>query len=216
MKIPLVYPKIPDGTNCPLKQCAVYEKYDGTNLHWVWTPEFGWTDFGTRRNRFSLDSKGIAEFEVEHPSLREAPVIFLRAFSSIVNNPPHKIILFTEFLGENSFAGNHLYSDKKRLILFDAMVNGKMLEPKQFSDAFATYNPPEEFDDEFDVPRIIYTGKYTGQLVEDVRRGKYPVNEGVVIKGVVDGQVYMTKVKTNAYMNKLKLQFKDNWQDYWE
>ena len=38
----LVYPKIPDSKNCPHEQCVAFEKYDGTNLHWVWEVELGW------------------------------------------------------------------------------------------------------------------------------------------------------------------------------
>ena len=204
MKIPLIYPKIPENKNVMLGRCVAFEKLDGTNMHWVWMPGKGWTHFGTRRTRFTLDEAGMAEFKTVHPELEEAPHIFLRAFVPIVNNPPHEIILFTEFLGEHSFAGNHQPEDKKRLVLFDAMVNGKLLETKPFLDAFATYNPPEEFEDEFDMPAIVYSGKYTGQFVEDVRKGKYPVNEGVVVKGIVDGQIFMTKIKTNDYLKRLR------------
>lgn len=204
MKIPLFYPKIPENKHIIIGKCVAWEKLDGTNMHWIWTPKIGWSHFGTRRTRFTLDDTGILEFKSVHPELEEAPYIFLRAFTSIVNNPSHEIILFTEFLGEKSFAGSHQVEDKKRLVLFDAMINGKLLEPKQFIDAFSTYNPPEEFEDEFDLPAVVYSGKYTGQFTEDVRKGKYPVNEGVVVKGVVDNEIVMTKIKTNKYLKKLQ------------
>lgn len=214
MKISLSYPKIPDGTNCPLKQCVAFEKVDGTNIHFTWKD--GAFKFGTRRDEFPLNDDGIKEFSLAHVGLEEAPLIFLRAFTGILNKPTHEVTLFTEFLGKNSFAGAHQPNDKKKLILFDAMVNGKLLDTKQFLDSFSTYNPPLEFEDEFDIPKIVYSGKYTGQFVEDVRAGKYPVNEGVICKGVVKGQVYMTKIKTNAYMEKLKLSFNESWKNYWE
>lgn len=204
MKVSLVYPKIPENKNVFLGQCIAFEKLDGTNMHWVWTPGVGWSAFGTRRTRFDLTDEGIAEFKKEHSELSEAPHIFQRAFKGIINNPPHEVILFTEFLGDNSFAGAHKAEDKKRLVLFDAMVNGKMLLPKQFLDSFSTFNPPEEYEDEFDLPAVIYSGKYTGQFTEDVRNGKYKVNEGVVVKGLVKGELFMTKIKTKEYLKRLR------------
>jgi len=204
MKVPLVYPKIPENSDKFLTKCVAFEKIDGTNMHWIWTPGVGWNCFGTRRTRFTLDDKGISEFKTTHPELEEAPHIFLRAFQPIVNNPPHELILFTEFYGPNSFAGSHRAEDKKKLVLFDAMINGKLLSPSQFLDAFSTYNPPEEYEDEFDLPTLVYSGKYSGQFVEDVRKGKYPVNEGVIVKGVVDGEVFMTKIKTKSYLKRLE------------
>ena len=54
-------------------------------------------------------------------------------------------------------------------------------------------------------------------FAENVREGNYNVNEGVICKGVLkDGQIWMAKIKTKAYMNKLKESFKDKWKDYWE
>jgi hypothetical protein len=49
------------------EQCIAFEKYDGTNLHWVWEIELGWYAFGTRRRRFDLDEMGMAEFNAAHP-----------------------------------------------------------------------------------------------------------------------------------------------------
>ncbi len=217
MKIPLIYPKIPGPANCPLKQCVVFEKLDGTNMHWKFTPGIGWTHFGTRRTQFSLDDNGIVEFGKTHPEISEAPHLFLRSMIGIVNAPIclNEIILYTEFLGNNSFAGSHLSSDRKKLVLFDALINGRILDPKSFIDAFSSYNPPDEFDDDFDLPKIVYQGKFSGQLVEDIRNGKYKVNEGVIIKGPYKGEVYMCKVKTNEYLNRLKKSF-DDWENYWE
>jgi hypothetical protein len=37
----LYYPKIPGSRHAPLERCLAFEKYDGTNLHWSWDPDFG-------------------------------------------------------------------------------------------------------------------------------------------------------------------------------
>lgn len=230
MKIPLVYPKIPDTTGCPLKKCIAYEKYDGTNLHWVWEDTLGWYAFGTRRDRFDLDERGIAAFNEAHPGLSEAVSLFEKSYKFL----PYKyscvsddkeVTIFTEFLGDKSFAGTHQENDPKRLIILDASIirNDKqyMAPPMQFAIDYGHFDDDPENNAGsktlgFHFPRMLYSGSYSGQLVEDIRNGKYQVNEGAVIKGVVNGQTYMAKVKTNAYMERLKTQFKDNWKDYWE
>ena len=67
------------------------------------------------------------------------------------------------------------------------------------------------------IPRIVFQGKFTGQFTEDVRRGRYGVAEGVVVKGGNGGDdVWMAKIKTIAYMEKLKQAFADGWEEYWE
>jgi hypothetical protein len=34
-RVKLAYPKIPGSKDSPLATCIVFEKYDGTNFHWV-------------------------------------------------------------------------------------------------------------------------------------------------------------------------------------
>ena len=61
-RIQLSHPKIPGSAAAPLEQCVAFEKYDGTNIHWAWNREIGWHAFGTRRNRYDLDTHGEREF----------------------------------------------------------------------------------------------------------------------------------------------------------
>jgi hypothetical protein len=213
-KVNLVYPKIPDSRNSPSKHCIAFEKYDGTNLHWVWEPELSWYGFGTRRDRFDLDEMGIADFNKAHPGLEEAAEIFIRDFASQLdelfrNNSKYnapEIIVFTEFLGENSFAGMHKKDDPKQLILFDVQTDKGMLSPKEFVQDFQDFN----------IAKVIYEGKLTGKFKDDVREGKYNVAEGVICKGGEGEDLWMVKIKTYAYLEKLKQAFADNWEDYWE
>lgn len=212
MKIPLVYPKIPNNTNCPLKKCIAFEKYDGTNLHWVWHSRNGWVEFGTRRDRFSLSENGIKEFTEAHPELQEASILLLDPHGTLDEflfskySECKEVVVFTEFLGPHSFAGTHDPHDEKQLVIFDIMADGQLLSPETFIKEFKYFN----------IAKVIYQGKYNGRLTEDIRQGKYPVSEGAVIKGVVKDQVHIIKVKTNAYMKKLKAAFEDTWEDYWE
>ncbi len=79
---------------------------------------------------------------------------------------------------------------------------------------------PSQFVNDFqhlEIARVVYRGKLTGKFTEDVRSGKYNVDEGVICKGGNGGDdLWMVKIKTNAYMSKLKQAFADRWEDYWE
>ena len=82
-----------------------------------------------------------------------------------------------------------------------------MIGPKQFCADFGHLH----------VARVIYEGKLTGKFAEDVRTGKYGVSEGVVCKGGLGGgKLWMAKIKTYAYMERLKQAFADRWEEYWE
>jgi hypothetical protein len=213
-RVQLTYPKIPGSQNSPLEKCLAFEKYDGTNLHWVWEPELSWYAFGTRRDQFDLDDQGIAEFNAAHPGLEEASAIFARDFA-----PPleavfrenqrystSEVIAFTEFFGVHSFAGLHKQGDPKQLVLFDMQTDEGIVAPDQFVQDFSSVN----------IARVVYSGKLTGKFMEDVRVGRYGVAEGVVCKGKNADGIWMVKIKTNAYLKKLQQAFKDDWEKYWE
>jgi hypothetical protein len=215
VKVKLAYPKIPDSKNCPLEKCIAFEKYDGTNLHWVWESELGWYAFGTRRDRFDLDDMGIAEFNAAHPGLEDAPGIFIRDFaknleSLFLQHPNYQcpeITVFTEFFGVNSFAGMHKKDDPKQLVLFDVQTDQGIIIPEEFTRDFGDFN----------IARVVYRGKLTGQFIHDVRQGKYGENEGVVCKGGTNpNNIWMVKIKTYSYMDRLKEAFKNDWENYWE
>jgi hypothetical protein len=202
MKIDLIYPKIPENSDKFHGKCIAFEKYDGTNLHWKWDPNMGWSHFGTRRTQFTLDRIGIASFSKEHSELASAPYIFNEALRDqltmffCINSALHlhNIIVFTEFYGPNSFSGGHVAQDDHKLVMIDVMINGRLMPPEQLIQDFS----------QFEIAKVIYKGKYSGQFAEDVRKGKYDVNEGVVVKGVVDNEVFMTKVKTKEYLKRLQ------------
>ena len=212
----LYYPKIPGSKSALLDRCIAFEKYDGTNLHWVWDREYGWIQFGTRRDEFYLDARGIAELNEAHPGLEEAAPLFQSGYAELLEplflghenyRTAARVTVFTEFFGPNSFAGMHRKDDPKQLMLFDVQADSGMVGPEQFVRDFG----------EVGVARVVYRGRLTGQFAEDVRRGKYGVAEGVVCKGGTGGaDVWMVKIKTYAYMERLKQAFRERWEDFWE
>lgn len=207
----LHYPKIPSSKHCQLGACIVFDKVDGTNLHWDWDGDFGWHAFGTRRDSYNLLPEGIGEFEKDHANLRGAAKVFEQTLAPAAAEVLQKLsirqaVLFTEYVGPGSFAGSHRPDEAKRLVLFDVSLDSQMLGPEEFVDRFG----------HLDIPRILYRGKFKGQLLEEIYQGKYDVPEGVVVKGGSGDGLWMAKVKTRAYEERLKSQFGNEWQDYWE
>lgn len=213
----LHYPKMPGGKNAPDARCVAFEKYDGTNLHWDWDRDFGWHAFGTRRDAFNLTDAGIAEFVGKHSHLRQCVDLFHATLARELDRvfrensrytEVQQFKAFAEFLGPQSFAGLHREDDPKELRLFDVFIEPSgFLGPKEFVTDFG----------HLPIARVVYEGRLTGRFMEDVRSGKYGVEEGVVCKGGTGGHdVWMLKIKTNAYLERLKQAFADRWEDYWE
>jgi hypothetical protein len=213
----LRYPKIPSTEGCPGGRCLAFDKIDGTNLHWSWDRDFGWHAFGTRRDEFNLTPDGIAGFHAAHPGLDDCTALFERSLADALQHIFREqadyrghaaFTVFTEYAGPGSFAGQHLPGDEKELVLFDVLAEGYgLIGPAKFAADFGHLR----------IPRIVFRGKFTGQLTEDVRRGRYGVAEGVVVKGGTGGDdLWMAKIKTDVYREKLKQAFAERWQDYWE
>lgn len=207
----LHYPKIPSSKHCRLGFCVVFDKIDGTNLHWDWDRDFGWHAFGTRRDAYNLLPEGVDQFERDHPNLTGAAELFASVLASpaaetLGSLPIQQAVLFTEFAGPGSFAGSHRSEDPKRLVLFDVSLDSQLVGPEEFLDRFG----------HLDTPRVLYRGKFKGQLLEEIYHGKYDVPEGVVVKGGSGNELWMAKVKTRAYEERLRSQFGSSWQDYWE
>ncbi len=213
----LQYPKIPGSADAPGGRCVAFEKSDGTNLHWDWDRDFGWHAFGTRRDAFNLTEAGVAQFAAGHAHLRQCVEVFRDTLADGLDaifreHPSYREVqsfkAFAEFLGPESFAGLHKEGDPKTLRLFDVAAEPVgLVGPRQFVADFG----------HLPSARVVYEGKLTGKFADDVRAGKYGVAEGVVCKGGAGGpDLWMVKIKTDAYLGRLKQAFADRWEDYWE
>ena len=192
------------SSKAPREQCVAFNKLDGSNIRVKYTHKKGFNLFGSRTQMFD---KG-------HPFLGDAVDIFYRKYEDklvdlIEENFPNEreVIAFLEFFGPNSFAGYHVKEDPKDLVLFDILVghkNRKFLMPKDFVELTTIVQA--------EIPSIIYEGNLSDQFIQDVRDGKYNVVEGVVCKGVIRtgahrGGMWMAKIKTQTYLNRLKGKF---------
>ena len=198
------YPSIEGPNKAPSFPCIAFEKLDGSNLRWEWQRKRGFCKFGTRRRLF----------DETDPLFYQAIPIFFDEIADYMENLFKEVrtargIVYTEFLGANSFAGNHVTDEEKYLYVFDIEFYKKgLVSPRDFLRHMR--GAP------FRVPRVVYEGNFNTPFIENVRNGHYNVNEGVVAKGTVGKQVEMRKVKTLAYLEKLKTFKKDSWRDYWE
>jgi len=167
-------------------------------VRFEWSKKRGWYKSGTRK--MMLDET--------HPHMGEAPAAFLNKYGEDLervfrDNKEYKkrdsFIVFGEFLGENSFAGVHEDNDPKDVILFDIWIyKVGMIGPREFLNNFGHLH----------IPDVIYEGKLNVEFARSVKRNDYNLKEGVICKWGKTGKwkkdLWMCKIKTNPYIEKLK------------
>ena len=178
-----------------------FDKIDGSNFRAEYSQKRGFYKFGTRTTMIDRSNEqfgiGIDIFLNKYGD--ELDRIFRTKYRKV-----ESFVVFGEFLGENSFAGQHTESDIKDVVLFD--VN-------QYKRGFIN---PVEFLSNFghlDIPKIIYDGKYTNELISTIRNN-HNLSEGVIVKGQVkvkngSDEVWMVKIKTSLWLKKVKEKFGD-------
>lgn len=178
-----------------------FDKLDGSNLRFEWSNKRGWYKFGTRK--CMIDEK--------NPDFGKAIPVFLNKYgdglTSIFKSKDYRnirnFVVFCEWYGPNSFAGRHDPNDKMELVLFDVnpMTKG-FLGPKQFIDDFGHLG----------IPTLVYHDNLNWDFINAVKRNDFNLMEGVVCKAKDSGkahQIWMVKVKTNAWLDRLKNKFGD-------
>ena len=188
----LQYPSIESWRNTKHvdEQCIAFYKYDGSNLRWEYSPKRGWYKYGTRTQLFNAQTP-LYNQAIQLYNDTIGPLV-VEQVKQVYGPKTERITAFTEFYGPSSFAGSHDFDEAKILKLFDVSVYKRgFIPPKQFVQLFST----SEYS-----AAVIYEGSLSMQFIDNVRNGAYPVTEGVICKG--DG--WSTKVKTRAYLERLK------------
>ena len=173
-----------------------FDKLDGSNIRAEWNKKRGWYKFGTRKQM--IDENDI-NFGDAIPIFLEKygddlEKVFRKTYSNIQN-----VVIFGEYVGENSFSGQHIEEDEKDVVLFDVNLYKKgFISPKDFYNNFGHLH----------IPNLVYKGVYDEDLIKDIRSNK-TLKEGVICKGVRktkgDEIVWMTKIKTLDWLNKVKI-----------
>lgn len=178
-----------------------FDKKDGSNIRAEWTKKRGWYKFGTRKTLIdstdenfgdSIDlfmnkySDGLAKIFTDNKNYRNS-----RTFTA-----------FMEYFGPNSFAGQHVDTDIKDVLLFDLVQYQKgFVIPKLFVKDFENLG----------IPDVVYNGVLTEEFIQEVRNNAFNLDEGVMCKGVTKTKgndiVWMAKIKTMDWLDKLKKDF---------
>ncbi len=192
------YPSIPASTGNSFVEfdAYVFDKVDGSNLRFEWGRKQGWYKFGTRHRLFDQTD----------PVFGSAISLFNTKLSAPLTEIAKKerwdqLIVFAEFWGPKSFAGNHEAGDDMHLTLFDANPHKKgILGPKEFLKLFA---------DKVETAPFLGQYKWTRGFVERVWRGEIEgiTLEGVVGKGGEGHKLRMAKTKTKTWIDKVKARY---------
>lgn len=175
-----------------------FDKLDGSNIRSEWSKKRGWYKFGTKKQMI----------DENHSQFGEAVILFLNKYSEGLAKKftddkfyrnIRNFVVFSEYFGNNSFAGYHIPEDEKDIVLFDiSMYQKGWVKPKDFIKNFSHLG----------IPKLIYHGNYNRQLIRDIKSGEYDVKEGVMVKGLRrtkgDELVWLVKIKTDWWLKKLK------------
>ena len=212
------YPSIPNSKKAPQEECFGFIKYDGSNLRFEYSKKKGWHKFGTRHATFDETSEhfgsAISIFQRKYADDLE------RVFRSQGFHRTDEFIVFCEWFGAKSFAGQHEDDDPKDIVLFDVNVHKKgILSPQQFLEYFGHLK----------VAECIYRGELNDHLIASVRTSnfdnidfrsrfaiKQPIPEGIICKGGSGHKLWMCKIKTNEYFAEIKNRRPLDWEDFWE
>ena len=174
--------------------CIAFDKRDGSNIRVEWdrklskksTSTLGFKKFGTKNQIISNTNHFFGD----------VPDIFMNKYAENLDKifredkyyrGIKKTNIYLEYLGKNSFAGQHIEGDEKDLILFDVEKFTKgFVEPKDFIKQF----------EHLGIPNVVYEGEYNEKLINDIKHNT-TLDEGVVCKGVNNKKIWMVKIKTH-------------------
>lgn len=171
------------------------DKKDGSQIRGCWNKKKGFYKFGTRAQLIDENSQ---PFGKAIPLLRDK---YENDLSMVFEEQGwREVTCFFEFFGPSSFAGNHNFQEEMNLLLFDVdPYKCGILPPTQFIKYFG----------HLDIPKILYEGHITTEIVDKIKKSTLDgmTFEGVVAKGANDRKTKMPimfKIKSNAWLNKLK------------
>lgn len=177
-----------------------FDKLDGSNMRFEWSRKRGWYKFGTRRTMIDESNEQFGDaiplFLDKYGEGLERIFKDDKKYRNI-----NSFVVFAEYFGENSFAGNHDPKDEKDIVIFDISQYKKgWIHPKDFINDFS----------HLDIPNLIYDGIFDEDFVEQIKNDTNLI-EGVICKGSKktkgDDIVYMFKLKTNKWLTRLKNEF---------
>ena len=191
------YPSIPKQV---IKNLFIYgfDKLDGSQIRTEWNPKKGFYKFGTKTQ---LIDENSSPFGIAIALIKEK---YEKDLSQICTSQKYESALcFFELWGKNSFAGSHDFKDKMEVTLLDvAPYKRGILGPEEFLYFFG----------DLEIPGLLYKGLVSEELFDKVKQSKLEgmTFEGIVAKGTDNKQTVMFKLKSRAWLDKLKKYCKDD------
>lgn len=175
-----------------------FNKYDGSNIRSEWNAKKGFYKFGTRTQL--IDEKTM-------PFGRAIPIIkekYESDLSMVFKEQGWKeVICFFEYWGQDSFAGTHNFEKPMDVTLIDVSpYKMGILPPAEFIKCFK----------HLDIAKVLYEGHVNTELFDKVKQStlKGMTGEGVVCKGIKTKIPIMFKIKSQAWLDKLKKYCKED------
>jgi hypothetical protein len=199
------YPSIPKKSSGEATKFWFFDKLDGSNIRAEWTSKKGFNKFGTRTRLLGSDQGVLFKAESLIKEKEEKFNFYFSRFNKAFGKID-KVTAYFEFWGQNSFAGNHIDTDKHVVSLIDIDLAGHgLIDPAEFDDMFIR-------SELFDCPKLLYVGPITQDFVNEVKNGtlKDMTFEGVVGKARRNKrfeQPNMFKIKNEAWIAKVKSSF---------
>lgn len=179
------------------KSFILFDKIDGSNIRAEWNVKKGFYKFGSRTQLLTPDQVTLYPV-IAHVMNNVAEKIQPK----LVKLKAESVVCFFEWAGPNSFAGSHTDSieDMTATLIDVSVYKTGMLAPEKFVDIF---------EDVVKLPKILHNGKISEELFQSIRKSEL---DGMTFEGVVgkeanctkDGRQDLCKIKTNAWLDKLK------------
>jgi len=186
----------------------VFDKIDGSNFCAEWNKKlskksrftYGFGKFGTRtemiKNASNPFTEGVNIFMDKYAVPLDKIFCENKLFRGI-----DTITVYGEFAGRHSFAGQHDWDEDFDVTLFDMFLYKKdFVKPADFIDIFGHLN----------IAKLITKGLLDEKMIQDIISNIYGLKEGAVLKGVSEGKVWMVKVKTQEWLNKIRAIYGEN------
>jgi len=179
----------------------VFDKLDGSNIRAEWSKKKGFYKFGSRRVLLDKSNQTLGEAIDLIKNNYEDDITKI-----MKKNRFEKGVFFFEFYGPNSFAGNHVENEKHEVTLFDVDIFKRgILPPDIFLKEFGNLK----------IAPLLYHGKINSEMIQSIKDSTF---DGITFEGVVCKaknpkktlRPILFKIKTHAWLNKLKQFCKDD------
>lgn len=169
-----------------------FDKLDGNNIRAEWNSKRGFYKFGSRTQLIDENTKPLGK------SIKIIKEKYEDDLAMVFKE--HKwrdVICFFEYHGPNSFAGQHVDGEELTATLIDVNPYKEGLLPaREFIKYFS----------HLDIPNVLYEGKVSPEFIDKVKQSRLSnmTFEGCVCKGIDKNRVTMFKIKSNAWLDKLR------------